>query len=200
MIPLCVPDPHLRVETATPVSTVGVLCRDLEGVLGATASFHGTGPVGTGVSVNTYKTTVKAADPIQDIVFLPLGEGFPLPRLMGSSGIRGERSPAQADKVIFEGATSGRVTTRIMSHDAGLLRRRKTVQLKVQTPPDTNVGDSGCALVDDTGKVLAFAFERSAYGEYPELTDWIWADNAMASLGLHPIGSGVVAIEVNPSR
>src|SRR5438034_4607166 len=83
--------------------------------------------------------------------------------------------------------TKRKVTTYIKSHDAGILRNRRTLQLKVQTPADTNSGDSGSALVDQDDRVVAFGFERTGLGEFPELTDWIWAANALSALGLTPV-------------
>ena len=68
-----------------------------------------------------------------------------------------------------------------------LLRRRPTVQLRVQTDVATDRGDSGCALIDGDDRVLAFAFERTGYDEYPQFADWIWAANALRALELTPL-------------
>jgi S1-C subfamily serine protease len=101
--------------------------------------------------------------------------------------VRSTLAPSEAEQVSFEGAGTGaRVSTRVKSHDAGILRKRSTIQLKVQTPADTNTGDSGSALVDHDDCVIGFGFERTAPGDFPELTDWIWAANALDSLGLTP--------------
>jgi hypothetical protein len=80
--------------------------------------------------------------------------------------------------------------TQILSSDAGLLRARPTVQLRLQTRPDTDQGDSGCALIDTKqDRVFGFAFERTAVDDYPGFTDWIWAANAMSALQLKPYGA-----------
>ncbi len=187
MVPLCVPRPHVVITCAEEISTAGVYCRDGDGRFGITACYHGTGPVGTEVEVGLRKYTVELADPVQDIVFIPLGDDYNIRELCGSNGVVTDRAPGQQERATFEGSTSEQeVETIISSHDAGLLRRRATVQLKLQTRPDAQRGDSGSALIDQSGKVMAFAFERTAFGEYPEFTDWIWADNAMAALGLTP--------------
>ncbi|WP_172839653.1 S1C family serine protease [Sphingomonas sp. LK11] len=187
MEPLCVPNPMMTVDHAGELSTAGIMCRNPAGQLGVTACYHGTGPVGTQVVVDLRQTMVAAADLIQDIVFLPLDEAMNLPELTACSGIRSDEAPSAGMPVRFEGAKSGAVRTRVSSHDAGLLRRRPGIQLKVQTPADTNRGDSGSALVDGRDQVVGFAFHRSAYGEFPEITDWIWASNALAALGLTPL-------------
>ncbi|HEX8254626.1 MAG TPA: hypothetical protein VF846_15895 [Thermoanaerobaculia bacterium] len=188
MVPLCSPSPFVEVTCGSATSSVGVFCRDADGALGVSACFHGTGPVGTPVTVAGMPTNVKRADGLQDIVFLPLDNSFAIPRLCGKAGVRNTTAPSEAEKVSFEGAGTGaRVHTRVAGHDAGILRKRRTVQLRVQTPPDTNNGDSGSALIDDCDRVVAFAFERTGIGEYPEFTDWIWADNALAALGLTPV-------------
>lgn len=188
MVPICSPIPHVRVECNGQFSSAGVFCRDPSGTLGVSACYHGTGDVGTAVLVDGVASTVALADRVQDIVFVPLHHSSRIPPLHGVKGPRSNRAPSQAEPVRFDGAGSGTlIQTNVQSHDSGILRRRATVQLKVQTPASTNAGDSGCALIDSDDYVLGFGFEQSAFGESPQLTDWIWADNALASLGLTPV-------------
>jgi hypothetical protein len=184
MVPLCAPWPNLEIACGNRMSTAGVFCRDDENNLGITACFHGTGPVGTPVTVGLQRSHVKSANNVQDIVFVPLGAGYNMPPVRGAAGVLRDRTPGQYDVAHFHGASSGEVRTRITSYDAGLLRARETIQLRVQTPPDTNFGDSGAALINENDKVLGFAFERTGFGEFPEMTDWIWAANALKALGL----------------
>jgi hypothetical protein len=188
MVPLCAPSPHLAIISGGKVSTAGIVCHDAGHDLGVSACFHGTGPVGTSVTVAGVPGVVKQADPLQDIVFISMPLGWVPPPLYGLKGVRSTRAPSEAEPVYFEGAGSkSRVSTRVKSHDAGILRRRRTLQLRVQTPADTNNGDSGSALVDDDDHVIGFGFERTAPGDFPELTDWIWAANALDALNLTPI-------------
>jgi len=187
MVPLCAPSPNIEVQSGGEKSTAGVFCRDAHGALGVTACFHGTGPVGTKVQVGLQNSSVTIANNVQDLVFIPLNRGYNIPSLHGAAGVLHDRTPGQYDSVEFDGATSGRVKTHVTSYDTGLLRSRATVQLRVQTPADTNTGDSGSALVNQDDKVVGFAFERSAFGEIPEMTDWIWAANAMKALNLAAI-------------
>lgn len=188
MVPLCAPNPYLRVDCNGQESSVGVFCRDKFGTFGVTTCLHGTGPTGTEVRVGDVDTVVKAHDPVQDMVFLPLPESFPRPPVYGNRGVRRWPAPSESESAKFYGAGSKRlVDTRIQGHDAGLQRTGRLLQLKVQTPPDTNSGDSGAALIDDDDRVVAFAFWRTAIGEFPEFTDWIWASNAISSLNLTPV-------------
>jgi hypothetical protein len=188
MEPLCAPSPYIPVSSGLELSTAGVFCRDANGDLGVTACFHGTGPIGTQVSVGGVPALVKLADPVQDVVFIPLGPAYVIPNTCGRAGIRTSRAPSEAEPVAFEGAGSqARITTWVKSHDAGILRKRPTVQLKLQTPHNTNSGDSGSALIDEDDRIVGFGFERTGLGEFPEFTDWIWADNALSALGLTPI-------------
>ncbi len=187
MVPICAPRPHVAITFGAELSTAGVYCRDSDGRFGITACYHGTGPTGTEVEVGLRTYKVDLADPVQDIVFIPLGDDYNIRELCGANGLVTDRAPGQQERATFEGTASEEETeTIISSHDAGLLRRRASVQLKLQTRADAQRGDSGAALIDQNGKVMAFAFERTEYGEYPEFVDWIWADNAMAALGLTP--------------
>jgi hypothetical protein len=187
MMRLCVPTPHLRVEYGGEVSTAGIYCRDRDGVVGVTGCFHGTGPEGTSVALGGKTTFVKWANAVQDIVFIPLAPGDEPRATRGLGGVRTDREPARADRSTFDGATNQSRPTRISGADAGLLRPRPTIMLKVQTDPDTDRGDSGCGLVDEQDRVLGFAFERTDYNDYPQFTDWIWAANALRSLELTPL-------------
>ncbi len=188
MVPISSPIPHVSVQCQNRFSSVGVFCRDPSGTLGVSACYHGTGDVGTPVLVDGVARIVALADRVQDIVFIPLDPTTHMPPLHGVMGPRSNRAPSQAEPVRFDGHGSGTLRlTNVQSHDSGILRRRATVQLKVQTPATTNAGDSGCALIDSDDHVLGFGFEQSAFGESPQLTDWIWADNALASLGLTPV-------------
>lgn len=185
MIRLACPSPALEVLCGAERSSIGIFCRDSDGVAGATACLHGTGWLGTAVTMGGMPTVVKHANAVQDIVFLPLPDGYVVPNFAkGIAGVRRDRAPARNDPATFDGCTSGERDTVVSSHDAGLLRIRSTIQLKVQTAGDVNRGDSGSALLDEHDRVMAFAFERTDYDQRLQFADWIWAANALDSLGL----------------
>jgi hypothetical protein len=185
MIRLACPSPALEVICGNERSSIGMFCRDADGVAGATACLHGTGWLGTAVTMGGMPTVVKHANAVQDTVFLPLPEDYVVPNFAkGIAGVRRNRAPAVDDPAAFDGCTSGARATVISSHDAGLLRSRPTLQLKVQTPADVNRGDSGSALIDEDDQVMAFAFERTDFEARIQFADWIWAANALDALGL----------------
>ncbi|MFZ1991426.1 MAG: hypothetical protein WAW96_16835 [Alphaproteobacteria bacterium] len=186
MVALCVPSSCIEVSAALS-STVGVFCRDAAGALGVTACHHGTGGVGTPVDVGHDHLRVDDANIIQDIVFIKVPSNYSLPSLKQINGVLSQKVPSTYSQATFDGLTSGSVSTRITSFDAGLLQLSPMKQLRVQTPADTNTGDSGAALLSSNNEVIGFAFYRSAYGAFPQFSDWIWADNALKALGLTPI-------------
>lgn len=187
MIPLCVPSPYMTVRAEAEKSTAGIFCRDQDGEFGITACYHGTGPNGTRVMVEGVESFVKYANEVQDTVFIPLDENaVDLSRIKGRGGVLADRQPSPSDYVQFDGAANQNCTTRILGADRGLLRARTSLQLKIQTDPDTDQGDSGSALIDQEDRVLGFAFERTAYDDHPQFTDWIWAANALRALKLTP--------------
>jgi hypothetical protein len=185
MEPQCAPWPHLAVECGGQRSAAGVFATDADGTLGVTCCFHGAGPEGTAVTIGLRSYLVTRASEVQDLAFVAL-PGFNLPDLAGLAGARRERAPGQGDRARFDGATNSAQDTVVMSHDAGLLRKRPGVQLKVQTRPDT---DRGSALIDEDDRVVGFAFEKTAFDDWPQFTDWIWAANALDALGLTPVAA-----------
>lgn len=181
---LSVPSRMVPVRNSKERSTAGILCTDRSGQLGITACFHGTGPEKTDVTVDGLPAQVTLANEVQDLVFIPLPEGLELTKMSPLHRVR--TKPPGVSPASFNGLTSGLRFTHINSTDAGLERRRASLQLKVQTPADTDRGDSGAALVDEENFIVGFAFEKSAYGEFPQITDWIWAANALNALDLTP--------------
>lgn len=183
---LSAPWPNVGVSCGGKSSTIGIYCTDRVGVAGVTACYHATGGVGTSVTIAGSTASVGAASIIQDIVFIPFGKP-PGTKTRGVAGVLSSKTPTQYQDVTFYGATSGEVKTLIDSWDGGLLRRSPTLQLKVQTRPAANFGDSGAALVDEDDDVLiGFALETSGATSKVQLTDWVWADNALAALDLTP--------------
>jgi hypothetical protein len=156
--------------------------------MGFTACHHATGPVGTAITLAGLPTHVTAADQVQDLVFAPLPEGYVVPHYArGNAGFRNHPPPYQTEPGLFEGTTSGQRATVIQGHSLGILWRNPLSQEKVITGPEPNAGDSGSALIDNDDRVIGFAFQRTAYGSPIPYAEWIWADNAIAALGLQPL-------------
>lgn len=164
---------------------MGVFCRDADGEFGVTACYHGTGGPGTRVSVGGHAATVKSANNVQDLAFIPVPRQHFGGGAMASGAEVRTSAPGIDDPAAFHGVTSGHVGTMVSSYDRGLLRRSPNLQLKLQTPPDTNAGDSGAALII-SDRIVAFAFNKTAFDEKPAMSEWIWAANALDSLQLRP--------------
>lgn len=176
MVPLALPvtSQHGRRSTA------GIPCHDAAGRVGLTACFHGTGAVGTSVEIMGQRTQVAAAHEVQDLVFIPVSD-VPSP----ANAIR-RIAPGPGLPVAFDGCVSGPSTTHVIASSFGLTGGWPAKQLSVQTLLTASPGDSGCALRDDEGKVMGFAFAQTKPGQPLQFTDWIWADNALDSLSLVP--------------
>ena len=187
MVPLCVPTPPFDIEAGTRRSSSGVMAKDQRGQIGVTACFHGAGPVGSLVQVGARECIVSAADQVQDTVFVPLPDGVNYPELHGRRGLLTKRPPWQTERVRFHGSTSGERWCRITGIDIGLPGTRPNRQLCVQTTPDTDEGDSGAALLNEDDEVVGFAFQRTAWGEPIQFTDWIWAASALQALNLQMV-------------
>jgi hypothetical protein len=191
MIRLASPSPSIAVFGFPPggqQSSVGIFCRDSDGVPGVTACHHATGPVGTPIMIGGCATHIAMADQVQDIVFAPLPDGYVIPSLVrGAGGFRNHPPPYQTEPAQFDGQTSGPKATVVQAHSPGILWRNPLSQEKVYTTPDVSLGDSGSALIDNNNQVLGFAFQRTQFGAPIQFAEWIWADNAIATLGLQPL-------------
>lgn len=188
MIDLCAPFPALRIEKGNDVSSSGILCRNQDGELGLTACHHGTGPAGTKVSIDGVEYQVTLDDRVQDLVFIPVDDTFLNLAQRGLAGLRQKEdlAPAKDEEFSFDGVVNADQETYGQSCDSWLFNLDPHVQLRMQTTRDTDQGDSGSALIDRNGKLVAFAFRMTKYGARPGFTDWIWAPNALDALGLIP--------------
>lgn len=188
MIDLSAPTPAYRIVQGNEVSSSGVLCTDADGRIGITACFHGTGPEGTKITVDGHELTVSLADRLQDLVFISLEDAPELTQGLqrGEAGLREEHdlAPAPNEPFTFDGIMNPATQTFVQSSDPWLFNLDPNAQIRLQTTRDTDKGDSGSALIDRNDKLAAFAFRMTGYGVRPEFTDWIWAPNALASLGL----------------
>ncbi len=184
MIPLAVPWPNYAITTGEIASSSGALVRDRRGNSGLTAAFHGTGGIGTMVTVDGRFAKVGHADPITDTVFIALPPGVAPGALRATAGLLKGLLPREYEALRFFGATSGQTTTQYIGRDQGLPRVRAGRQLCIQTLPNVERGDSGAALITQDEKLVGFAFQRTALGEVPEFADWIWAESALLALDL----------------
>lgn len=183
---ICALSPAVSVGRGNQVSTIGIVCRDRAGNLGVTACYHGTGPTGTTVMIDQRPYSVQGDDKVQDLVFIPVDDVFqPIaPRARNGLRLPQDLVPAPNEPVSFDGFTNPNSQTWVQSSDPWLFNLDPAVQLRIQTTKDTDLGDSGSALIDRNDKLIGFAFRMSKHGYRPEFTEWIWAPNALAALDL----------------
>lgn len=179
---LCLPDPLLK-ATGTLPGTVGIVCVDDQGVMGVTTAWHVAGNTGDPVDVNGQNETVGAVSQVQDIAFIPLSG--PRPSTVSRKVMQGY-GPRHQGMLDFEGAVTGKDSAQLVTVSPGLLSRDPYNRLTLQTEMKANGGDSGCALLEGQ-EVVGFALRNTKPGQYPEFTEWIWADNALAALDLTPL-------------
>jgi hypothetical protein len=198
LVRTCSPNPAWQVQVASQFATVGCRVMDGNGRVGVTTVRHAfdiggavaTKVIGINVTVDGIAGTVVADDIVSDSVFIQLANGFPGNSFWGTNGWYQKFSPGLNAEVQFVGAISLHAKTAILAQDLSIPRWTKHCQAKVYTPPVTNYGDSGAALIhgeigkDD--KLVGFAFERTGVGELIEWSSWIWADSVLRTLRINP--------------
>ncbi|WP_299893033.1 hypothetical protein [uncultured Ruegeria sp.] len=179
---ICLPDPSLKITGKMP-GTVGIVCEDNQGVIGVTTAWHVAGNTGDVVDVDGHNEIVGPVSQVQDIAFIPINGNRPntVSRLV----MKGY-GPRHQGLLEFEGAVTGKESALLVTVSPGLLSRDPLNRLTLRTEMKANAGDSGCALLEGN-EVVGFALRNTKPGQYPEFTEWIWADNALAALNLSPL-------------
>jgi len=193
-IPTSAPVPGWKVQSAGINGWVTAGCRvqHANGGTGVTSVRHffpTSTAVGTTVKVGASQGIVEDEDPISDSVFIRLESGVPLAASRGAKGWLKGIAPRVGEVTVFDGATSGVTTpTAVMASDPGVASYSPYRQARVYTPPVTNPGDSGAALVENsTDLVVGFAHERTEAGAFIEWSSWIWADSVFTALNVEPL-------------
>lgn len=172
-------------------SAVGAYARDSAGHPGVTVCYHGTGDVGTGLSIDGVPRKVSIASEALDTCFVPIGESElpqPPPPLLASKGLLTKRAPgAQEHHTFWSGAENQIMEARIMANDFGLPQPTRQRQLCIYTDAVTNYGDSGGALLNDDDQLVGFAFQRTPFNRQLQFSTWIWAYSAFDELHLRPL-------------
>lgn len=140
------------------------------------------------VDVDGRKGVVKSEDLMSDSVFiqLPFSPGEHLSLRTTKGWLQGQ-APRREAPASFDGATSQHVVTAIGGQDPGLTHYSQYSQSRVYTPPVTNPGDSGAALIEDsTDLIIGFAKDRTEAGALIEWSSWIWADSVFTALDVQP--------------
>jgi hypothetical protein len=192
-----------RVQTSAPIpaweitssgikgrATAGCIVKHASGSSGVTSvrHFFPFGPAtGTIISVEGSPGTVVGEDLMSDSVYIRM-PFVPAPATRrGVKGWLKGVSPRIGEMSMFDGATSHKTPTAVTGHDPGVTQYSPYRQSRVYTPPVTNPGDSGAALIEDsTDLIIGFAKERTEAGALIEWSSWIWADSVFTALSVNP--------------
>lgn len=179
------PDPSLPwSETSSGANNAiaGVFAKNSEGKEGVTIARHAIKhqpliPGATKIFLKGHLGTVLSEDCSSDSCFVEID-----PSLLGNhprpmKGVLRGMFPRLQEKVSFTNQNGERTETVISDWSLDLLDIEMGNQVKVFTPPCTNPGDSGTALIDSQDHVVGFAFKRSGIGKELGYSSWIWADS-----------------------
>lgn len=187
------PIPGWKIQTATAKSwtTAGCRVRHADGRIGVTSAHHFFVPASgerIAVTVGSLHGVVVEQDLMSDSVFIEVAAGVPLSTMRGAKGWLQGIAPRLNDEAEFDGATTGRtVKTAVSALDPGVTTYSQFRQARVYTPPVTNPGDSGAALVETSSdQIVGFAHERTESGALVEWSSWIWADSVFQALNVQP--------------
>lgn len=181
----CVRLPPGFVQYGSKPSTAGAYARDASGATGVTICHHGTGGLGTAITIDGINRSVDAASPILDTCFVcvPEAELPPATSMKARGGLLTARAPGAQEQHTFWSA-GARKKAAVIGVDLGVPFHTRSRQLCVYTDPVTNYGDSGGALVNDYDELVGFAFQRTPFGTPVQFATWIWARSAFEELGL----------------
>ena len=164
-------------------ATAGVISADKKGRVGVTTALHAVEKNGKSLFVTGLPCSLRSSDPITDSCFIEIASAqirvcSPCPGPL--TGV----TPGQGEAVVFEGATSGHVSTVVIGWTPELPWSIRGVQSRILTPAVTNGGDSGAALVNNNGLIVGFAQYRTAFNAAVAHSAWIWAESVFTALGI----------------
>jgi len=165
------------------LSTVGVFSSDDQGRTGVTTALHAFENQDASVFVNGISGKVQSKDTITDSCFIEV-DYSQLPSFGTCNGPLVGVTPGQGETVLFDGATSGKVETFVNGWTPELPWIIPGVQSRIITPPVTNGGDSGAALMNQRGNVIGFAQYRTGFKAKSPHSAWIWAESVFSALHL----------------
>jgi len=168
------------------LSTAGVIVTDERGRTGVTTALHSIKNHGRGIFVSNSPGTIRSRDTITDSCFIETSD-LKLPRVRQCRGTLEDVVPGPREVVWFDGATSGRMETRVIGWTPEVLGEPiPGVQSRIMTTPVTDPGDSGAALViEKTGVIIGFALYRTGLNAPSPHSAWIWARSVFDALHLH---------------
>jgi hypothetical protein len=179
--------PENPVGVGPSMRSVGAWGMDSSGREGATTALHDLlkkgSAIGMTLSVGSATGTVIAEDVVSDSCFVEVVKPFAGGRTV--KPFRGTLPPLYAPFFFAGVGTKKRASTLFQGNTFELPFWTAGVQSRVFTPPHTVPGDSGAALVDQSGDlVLGFSQNRSGFGAPNAHSGWIWAEAVFEAYGL----------------
>jgi len=165
------------------LSTAGVISSDDKGRTGVTTALHAFTKHGASLFVEGVAGNVRARDTITDSCFIEVTFAK-LPPCGSCCGPLSGVTPGRGEEAWFDGITSGKVQTHIDGWTPELPWSAPGIQSRIITPPVTDGGDSGAALVSKSGTIIGFAHYRTGFNAKSPHSAWIWAESVFSALHL----------------
>lgn len=173
-------------------SLAGVYTTNDEGLFGCTMSLHSFGNMTiesgkTQVAIDGRPGTVLTIHPVSDSCFIQIdADAANDPSMHEVNGPLSGTTPREFEKCSFINRQSKITETNVIGWSPDILYTDPYNQVKVITNPSTNPGDSGAALLDESGNVLGFSFYRTEINAVKEFSAWIWAASVYKAHNLKP--------------
>jgi hypothetical protein len=185
-IPTCSPSPALPVRLGEgkqedPIASVGVVLRAPNNLVYATTALHALNGDSEVVSVGRASGRVIKRNPVTDSCVIQLSN-HSLPKLetVGHINVFRAAMPPLYRPAKFTGVSSGYKVTQITGVDLSVMDPQHFLGSKVYTSPDTILGDSGAALLDENDWLLGFAATRSSFDASVGFSTWAWAEQVLS--------------------
>lgn len=167
-------------------SSVGVITTNRSGRYGATLCYHdfmnisGFG-LGSTVYIDGKEAVIESIHKISDSCFATFKkQNLNIQSYKYNNGPLRNVGPGINLPVHFSGLTSGSQSTIIQAIDPSIpfIKPSSGIinQQKVYTPPSSQPGDSGAALIDAQDNVIGFATYRTGFGAIVPFSVWVWAE------------------------
>lgn len=163
-------------------STAGVAAIDKKKRSGVTAALHAVGS-SKNVTVDGVSGTVVRRNKVADACFIEVTTAAN-PGSKGAKGPLANKLPRGNQGAEYEGLATGLNNTNVTGWDLAAPNVTKYNQLKIYTPPITDQGDSGAALISDDDHIVGFALEVTGRNAIPAYSSWVWAHSVYELLDL----------------
>lgn len=167
-------------------SSAGVIAKNNTGKYGITFCYHdfiqsSSKCVGDKIYVDGKEAIIESLHKPSDSCFATFSDQkLNLSNYLVNMGPLKNVGPGINTPVKFTGITSQNSSTIIQAIDPSIPFIKPSSNIinmqKVYTPPSSQPGDSGAALIDDKNNVIGFAAYRTGYNSPIPFSVWVWAD------------------------